>query len=254
MPAPATHLAIVTGTSSGIGAALAHELLDRGWRVVGISRRPSDIAHPEYRHVPLDLGDLAILTDALDRELGAFVAADGIERIALVNNAADIGLLGTIERLDAARLGEVFAVNVAAPIALSGWLLRSAHPDTTIRIADLSTGAARNPYPGLGAYGSSKAALRLAGMILAEELDAAEQGGAAARDVALLSYEPGVVDTEMQADLRATTADQLPMRDYFVGISRDGRLVPASAPAREIADFLMDDALPRHSHRRLGSR
>ncbi len=252
MPTPVTHLAIVTGTSSGIGAALATELLDRGWDVVGIARRPSAIEHPGFRHVTLDLGDTTNLTDAIERELGEVVSDPGIERLALVNNAAHIGLLGTIEQLDPVGLAEVYAVNVAAPIALSGWLLRRANPQTTIRIVDVSTGAATNPYPGLGAYGTSKAALRLAGMILAEELDAAEQGGGAPRDVSILSYEPGIVDTEMQGALRASTPDVIPLRDFFVELHREGQLAPASEPALEIASFLDAAVVPRHTEARLG--
>lgn len=254
MPAPTTHLALITGTSSGIGAALAHELLERGWSVVGMARRAAAIAHPAYRHLVLDLSKVRALTDALDHQLGEVVARPAVTRLALINNAADVGLLGTIAELDAAALVNVYAVNVAAPIALSGWLLRRGNPSAAFRIVDVSTGAARNPYPGLGAYGGSKAALRLSGMILAEELDDAEQSGAPARDVAILSYEPGVVDTEMQQDLRETTLEVLPMREYFAELDRDGRLVPPSAPAGEIADFLMEDGVPRYSARRLGGR
>ena len=51
--------ALVTGASSGIGAAIAARLLRHGWQVTGISRRETDLAHPAFRHVPLDLSDVA---------------------------------------------------------------------------------------------------------------------------------------------------------------------------------------------------
>ena len=54
-------LALVTGTSSGIGAALAAALLGRGWTVIGLARRAADFDHPDYRHIALDLADNPIL-------------------------------------------------------------------------------------------------------------------------------------------------------------------------------------------------
>lgn len=61
-----TRIALVTGTSSGIGTAVAVELLARGWRVVGLSRRRAPIESAAYTHVAVDLGDVATLADRLD--------------------------------------------------------------------------------------------------------------------------------------------------------------------------------------------
>ena len=51
----------------------------------------------------------------------------------------------------------------------------------------MSSGAGVEPFPGLGTYGSTKAALRLAGMVLAAELDMRAAGGAA-RDATSLGW------------------------------------------------------------------
>ena len=63
-------LAIVTGTSAGLGAAIATLLLRHDWAVIGIARRPAGLSHPRYRHVTLDLGDVEALTTVVPRELG----------------------------------------------------------------------------------------------------------------------------------------------------------------------------------------
>ena len=47
-------LAVVTGTTSGIGEAVARQLLERGWRVVGIARREATLRHERYGHVAVD--------------------------------------------------------------------------------------------------------------------------------------------------------------------------------------------------------
>jgi 3-oxoacyl-[acyl-carrier protein] reductase len=54
-------LSVVTGTSSGLGRALAQELLRRGWEVIGMARRPSVINHEKYHHLQLNLGEIGSL-------------------------------------------------------------------------------------------------------------------------------------------------------------------------------------------------
>ena len=78
----------------------------------------------------------------------------------------------------------------------------------------MSSGAAVIAYPGLAAYGSSKAALRMAGMVLGVELDEAVKRGDVERDAAILSFEPSMVDTPMQADARASSSGVLPMSGH----------------------------------------
>ena len=60
--------AIVTGTSSGIGEAIAQVLLQNGYNVIGLSRRRGDIHHPLFEHLPCDLSDLAVV-DILQKKL-----------------------------------------------------------------------------------------------------------------------------------------------------------------------------------------
>jgi len=240
----------VTGTSSGIGEALARELLGRGWRLVGVARRAAPIADPRYTHLQLDLRDLTTLASSLDTRLAPLVADPAVTRLGLVNNAAMEALLGPVSRLDAAAMLGAYAVNTAAPVLLMGWFERHARPGQPLRIVNVSTAAAMTPFPGLGAYGSSKAALRMAGMILATELDAA--GAAASRppDTSILSFEPGIVETPMQAAARASSVETLPSLQMFKDFAAAGALVPAALPARAIADYLGEDGHQRWEERR----
>ncbi len=244
-------LAIVTGTSSGLGAAIAQALLAQGWTVVGISRRKADFSAPGYRHIEIDLSDLPRLREVADSELAPIVAEPKWSRIGLVNNAGAIGSMRVLEQADPLQVASVFAVNAVAPIFLTGFVVRIAPPTTPLRIVNVSTGAAVQPIPGIGDYGSSKAALRLASMTFAAELASSERPGGARPNVAILSYAPGVVDTAMQESARA---GDRPWNKLFVDFHAQGRLVPADAPAGEVVEFLSSDKEKPFAERRFGER
>lgn len=237
-------VAVVTGTSSGIGRAVGEELLRSAWRVVGISRRPGAIAASTYMHLRHDLGDPSGLVDRVEEAVTSVLDGQPVSRLALVNNAADPALLGTVARLDGTALPRVFTVNVAAPLSLMGWAVRRTTPDVPLRIVNVSSGAAVRPFPGLGAYGSSKAALRMAGMVLGSELDGEAETTDSRRDVTILSYSPGRVDTAMQAAARATPAGVFPLLETFHRWFHEGQLMSPGIPAREIRAYVEADGYP----------
>jgi NAD(P)-dependent dehydrogenase (short-subunit alcohol dehydrogenase family) len=124
--------------------------------------------------------------------------------------------------------------------------------DIALRIVNVSSGAAVRAFPGLADYCASKAALRMTGMVTAAELDPGLRRTPAPRDTAILSYEPGTVDTDMQAAARARPLSAYPWGVLFREFAARGTLVPPTAPASEIVEFLETDGHPRFSERRLG--
>ena len=248
----ADRIAVVTGTSSGIGAAVAGQLLQKGWQVVGIARRGSVLRDANFRQLSADLSDVRAATDIVEREVGPLLDEGAWQRIALVNNAAMAGDPRPMEKLSADDLLRLYALNVVVPTWLMGFIVRHTRADAALRIVNVSSGAAVQPLPGLGAYGGSKAALRMAGMILGQELDSAQRTAPAPPDAAVLSYEPGVVDTEMQTGARSHSPKDFPWVGMFVDFKRQGMLVRASVPAADIVRFLESEKPPRFSEERLG--
>ena len=159
-------VAIVTGTSAGLGEAVAQQLLERDWRVVGIARRPSPIAHERYRHIACDLATVATDPASLELQLGEHLRGVGTDRFGLVNNAAAPDGLMPIAKLDPRAVARVYAVNVVAPMWLMGYAVRVAPSSAALRIVNVSSGAATSAFAGLATYGGSKAALRMGGMAL----------------------------------------------------------------------------------------
>lgn len=243
---PPIRLALVTGTSTGIGSSTALTLVSRGWSVIGVARRSASIDHGAYRHVALDLADLAAVEDFVSR-LAADPVVAGAARLGLVNNAAQLGPMRPLTRLTAADLARASAVNAIAPLVIAGGMARLAGT-RPLRIVNVSSGAATSARAGRTAYSSTKAQLRLGGMALAAEAVAGV--GGVTPDLAVVSYEPGMVDTAMQAENRQASPEDLPDAAVFTALHAEGRLVPPGRPAAEIAGLLDRDDLPHFSELR----
>jgi NAD(P)-dependent dehydrogenase (short-subunit alcohol dehydrogenase family) len=251
MATSARKLAIVTGTSSGVGLAAATRFLERDWNVIGVSRRASSHTNARYRHLRLDLSDVESVTSAFERDV-APTLHDEWSRIALVNNAASAALLGPIERLNATDLVALYVLNLAAPVWCMGFVSRHAPKSAAVRIVNVSSGAAVQGFAGLGGYGSSKAGLRMAGMVLAAEWESTVPDAPTRSNAAILSYEPGTVDTPMQEAARSYSKADFPWVGMFTAMHDRGVLVPPEAPAAEIVAFAESDGLPTFNERRLG--
>ncbi len=244
-------LAIVTGTSRGIGRAVASLLLRHGWDVVGVSRADPGFPDGGYRHVELDLSDLDALVETFERDVAPLVSGDR-RRVGLVNNAAATGRLGTLEGTDARETMRTYAINVVAPVWLMGFVARHARRDAALRILNVSSGAAKHPGPGMGEYTGTKAALRMATLNAAADFDSEPLKGRMASDVAVLCYEPGTVDTAMQAAVRSAPTEEFPAAPMFQEFHQKGALVVPERPAREMVGFLESVEAPLIEERRLG--
>lgn len=106
--------------------------------------------------------------------------------------------------------------------------LRSAHG----RIVFVSSGAAVNAYSGWGSYGAAKAALNHVALTLATEEP----------DVTSVSIRPGVVDTEMQRELREVHHETMDKKDAekFASLKRDGGLLRPEQPGNVMARLALD--------------
>jgi len=240
-------LAIITGTSSGIGAGLAQTLLNENWLVLGLARRETAFESPNYSHLMADLSDLQALEQQIIPAITRRIASEYFDRVALVNNAAAIGSLKPVGDFKASELTKIYAVNVLAPTLLMGAVAKLIPESTDLRILNLSTGAAHRGIPGLADYAGSKAALRLSGMTLAAEFEQAGRSKAA-----ILSYEPGIVDTEMQVAAR-TPSPNFPSQELFQAFYSNGSLQPVEAVMGDMLAFLQGSQGPPFSEKRFSS-
>lgn len=222
-----THLYIVTGTTRGLGAAFAARIAaDRGNELIAFARAP-DGAVPGGWRVEADLADSAALARACERA-AARMRGKRHAKAVLINNAGIVSPVGPLDQVDAAELERSLAVNLLAPMLLMRWFLGATAEVPLRRIINISSGAARRPIFGWGAYCSAKAGLDMASRTVALECEA--RGLA----VEVVSLAPGVIDTPMQGLVREAPPERFPDVERFRAMKAEGALRPAEDVAGDI--------------------
>ncbi len=227
-----TPITVVTGASRGLGLAMARQRLDAGHRVLALSRQAPPLQHARLESWNVDLADAAPVAARLAEWLGAIDPA-GVASVALVNNAGVVSQLAPVSDIAAADLANALRVGLEAPLLLSGAFLRAtAGWAVPRRVLFISSGLGRRAMAGSASYCAAKAGLDHLARALALE-EAAKPNGAR-----VVSLAPGVIDTDMQAQLRAADPVKFADRGTFVAFKAEGRLDSPEAAAAKVLAFL----------------
>ncbi|HUL65506.1 MAG TPA: SDR family NAD(P)-dependent oxidoreductase [Burkholderiaceae bacterium] len=231
-------LAILTGASRGLGLALAEQLLDHKYTLLTLSRRPNAAlgAHAAGRGTKLEQWAIDVTASDVVPRLEAWLrqfAGDAFERAVLVNNAGVLGRVGPVDRMDPAILAEVLRVDLEAPAMISAAFLRATRAwRAERRVLNVSSGAGRVAITGWAAYCAAKAGLDHLSRVMA--LDEARQPNPAK----IVSLAPGVIDTDMQSELRASDGSEFPDLARFKEFKATGQLAAPNDAAARLLAFL----------------
>ena len=230
------HLHILTGGSRGMGLAMGQQLLAQGHTVLSIARRTSSelaAAAPQPANLiqwEQDLGE----TDAAAQRLGDWLRsldpADWAS-ITLINNAGVIPQIAPLSAVPTADLRNALRVGLEAPMALTGVFLGATEGWTVPKkVLNVSSGLGRRPMASQAAYCTAKAGMDAYARCVALE-EAHKPHGAK-----IVSLAPGVIDTDMQVQLRGAAPEAFPDRQNFANLKSGGQLTsPADAAARVLA-------------------
>jgi NAD(P)-dependent dehydrogenase (short-subunit alcohol dehydrogenase family) len=235
----ADFLVIVTGASRGLGQAMAAQYLVDGAFVLGLSRRESAELEASgaggLEQWPADLADPLPVAARLEEWLADFArrAAGRLPaRVRMIHNAALLSEPGDVAGSAPDDLARSLRVGLEAPVALTAAFLRAtAHwAASDRRVLFVSSGLGRRPMAGSAAYCAQKAGLdHFARSLALEE-------GARAHGARVASVAPGIIDTDMQKQLRGADARRFPEQATFAGFHSSGALDnPATAAAKMIA-------------------
>lgn len=228
------HLVILTGASRGLGFAVAQQLLARPQtRLLTLSRRPSPQLGPDGPRLDQWAQDLAQPLQASARLQRWLAGLDGraFERAALINNAALAPPPKPLDACDDDELSATVRAGLEAPLLLSAAFLRATRGwPAPRRVLNVSSGLGRRAMASVAAYCAVKAGLDHLSRALALE------------GAAVVSLAPGVIETDMQAGLRAADPAQFPDHERFVQLKAGGALdSPDRAAAKLIAYLDRDD-------------
>lgn len=236
-----SRLFILTGASRGLGAAIAAQLLGgSGTTLLGLSRSVNaSLADAAATHGtqleqwPVDLVDPAPVAERLERWLAGF-DPDRFAAATLVNNAALVARVGPLESTSSAELSRALRASLEAPLLLTAAFLRAtaAWPGDR-RILNVSSGLGRRAMAGAATYCASKAGLDHLARALA-----LEQQAGSARPARIVSLAPGVIDTDMQVQLRGADAAGFPERGTFTRLHETGQLTAAGDAAARVLAYL----------------
>ena len=218
------NLIYITGSSSGLGKALAELLLeDKNNQLVGIARRET-IQHERYTHYTLDLKD--VINENIFQKLPA-----NCKKVVLINNAGDIGPITRVGSNSYKEVVDNYTINVTAPSFLCNQFVQAYQNDELQKIIiNVSSGAGKKPIEAWSTYCASKAALDMFTLVLQTEHP----------EFKVFAVAPGIVDTPMQDAIRSADDQHFPHLDRFQSYKADGDLLSARKVALKYLKIIQE--------------
>lgn len=220
-------LAIITGDSKGLGKALAETLFKESFDIIGLSR--SSIEDCPYKHFSVDLLDHKKVQSLLDS-----IKFEEYDEVFLIHNAALLNPMGLLQNAKSHEVVKHVELNLSVPLILNSWFAKALEYLRARKvIISISSGAALRAYPGWAAYCSTKAGIEMMTKVIKEEQLGKEY------PIEVWNYNPGVMDTDMQAIIRTYSEVDFPNIKKFQGLHAEGKLKDPYLVAKDLTEKML---------------
>ena len=170
---------LITGTSSGVGATIAYDYIEKGWNVIGLARSESLFNYSNYKHYQVDISNLDMIYKAFEQ-----IADTKID--ILVNNAA-IFTMKSFSQTSFDEIGDMVDINLKGAMYVTKFALQKMERGS--RIFFINSVAGLEELENQSAYCASKHGLTGFAGVLGEELRS--------KGIKVTSIHPGGIDTPL---------------------------------------------------------
>lgn len=232
-------LYILTGGSRGMGLAMAQQLLAQGHHLISIARTRNaeldTLAATHGAQLAQWQHDLAAPAAAAQQLLQWLQSQDAhaFSRVVLINNAGAIPPIAPLAQSDWQAISQALRVGLEAPMLITSAFLQATRAWSAPRqVLNVSSGLGRRAIGSQATYCAAKAGMD--NFSLSVALDEAVHSNGAK----ICSLAPGVIDTDMQVQLRSASAADFPDVERFAQLKATGSLTSASEAAARVLAWL----------------
>lgn len=230
---------MVTGASRGLGEAIVRHLLKDGNVVIAVSRSMNheliDEANSKgvpFYYVKADLAKEENIEPLVNQML-AYINIEKTRSITLIQNAGVIEPIKPVGKTESEHIVKNVHVNLLAPMLLSNLFVQNLHSFSGRKvIVHVTSGAANRAVHGWSAYCSTKAGLNMFTKTLAFEQ------GKAKNPVSVIGFSPGIMDTDMQKEIRSKTKEDFEDIETFKNYYEFGKLRSPQLVAKALIELL----------------
>lgn len=229
--------AVITGVSRGFGESVAKQMIEQGKSVIGLSRSENkelqsfaEKHQVTYEHYTCDLSSEneieKVFTQIID-----YIKEQKADKVYVVNNAGIVEPIQKVGELPANEVVQHIHVNLIAPMLITNLFLQKCK-EIEVTTVNITSGAASRAVYGWSMYGSSKAGLNYFTSTTALEQ---EKNNVPHK---IVGFRPGVMDTDMQADIRSSSEEAFADVGKYKEYKEQGKLRDTDVVAKAMLRLL----------------
>lgn len=232
---PIGHLFIITGTTRGIGKALVASVLSHPRTAVISLSRAVPFIRNNHQNIQVDLNHTDRIGAALKRIQIEHQRTAELVHTVLINNAGVLDPIAPITDCDDNLLAGNIRVNLIAPLVLARHFYQFGKRLPGRKwVVNITSGASQAPYYGWSAYGAAKAGIDMATRAMAMEFARIDPSFGAC------AVAPGIVDTDMQKNIRNCSTEQFEQVGKFQKLKASGALDSPRHTASRLVRLIME--------------